>query len=92
MSLRSLQDKEKRIPRIVSDIVNDGVAVARVCSDSEEVVSGSTKDKGFSTPGSSTAADFLSFLDRFFNLRLRVGVESRGVWGRKSAVIVAGRK
>lgn len=88
MSLRSLR-KERGIPRIVSDIINDGVAVARGCGDSEGVVTNCTNDN---PPGPSTAANFLSLLDRFFDFRLRVGVEGRRVRGRKSAVIAVGRK
>ena len=97
MSLRSFFQKEKKIPRIVSNIINDGVVVARGCS--EGLVSINESDEGFSSPEApgSTAADFLSLLDRLFGFRLLVrrvacvGVESGGVRGRKGAVIAVGR-
>ena len=95
MNLRSWGEKKKRVPRIVSNTINDGVGVAGGCGE------GVVGVNGFSSPGSSAAADFLSFLCRFFDFRLRLGVgvggggvESglRGVWGTKSDVIVVGRK
>ena len=96
MSLKKVffkQKKNKKRPRIVSNnTFNNGVAVAGGCGEGAV----SIDDKGFSLPGSSTATDFLSLLDRFFVFRLRrVGVEtleSGRVWGRKSAVIAVGRK
>ena len=84
-----LKERKERIPRIVSDTIKDGVAIARGCGEGgcgEGVVTGRTNDKEFSSPGFSIAACFLSLLHRLFDFCLRVSGGGGGVGGRKSAV------
>ena len=72
------------MPRIISNTINDGIAVGRGCG--EGIVAGSTNDNGFSS-SSSSRYRLLASLSPFLP-----GVDSGRVWGRKRAVIAGGRK